>query len=479
MARDFIINGLSSLTLICLSLHSNQSRIGSLVASVGSCYFAIELLRVSSKKSHGYEVENIFKNAEIAKYELLAQKELLELVPCNEVTDIMAKNLPVSNEEINKYDWEQITEENSLLIGGEPGSAKTSVTAGFIVPKISQKYDSEIIVLDSHETKNRWGEMGYERVISDYEEIYEFLEWLDKEREIRRKSTEKKHLIICVFDEINDVWSYLERSDRQSKTKRLVNAQLILQNLLNCRKFDIQIIGMMQSHLCEDIGLSGGVRRQAMIILLNGAARTEAYRNKNQFTKEEYTYLTDKDRPYIALVTGYQSIQVAEHPTHGNYKKFSKKGNKPEVVLPIKQRDKLVTVNNENIEDFKNNIIITDRGRFDLNKYSEEEVRKDTSDTPEEEDTHTIAKSLDSIFNKEDSLISLEEIIPDNWKPYPPKTRHLSSDVRGLLVQLIKNQIPKEKSINAVFGCKKSGKSQSWKAASYWYEEIKQSIGDK
>ena len=252
-----------------------------------------------------------------------------------------------------------------------------------------------------------------------------------------------------------------------------------MQNLLNCRKFDIQIIGMMQSHLCEDIGLSGGVRRQAMIVLLNGAARTEAYRNKNQFTKEEYTYLTNKDRPYIALVTGYQSIQVAEHSTHGNYKKFSKKGNKPEVVLPIKQRDKLVTVNNENIEDFKNNIIITDRGRFDLNKYSEEEVRKDTSDTPEEEDTHTIAKSLDSIFNKEDSLISLEEIIPDNWKPYPPKTRHLSSDVRGLLVQLIKNQIPKEKSINTVFGCKKSGKSQSWKAASYWYEEIKQSIGDK
>lgn len=56
--------------------------------------------------------------------------------------------------------------------------------------------------------------MGYERVISDYEEIYEFLEWLDKEREIRRKFIDKKYLIICVFDEINDVWSYLERSDK-------------------------------------------------------------------------------------------------------------------------------------------------------------------------------------------------------------------------------------------------------------------------
>ena len=479
MARDFIINGLSSLTLICLSLHSNQSRIGSLVASVGSCYFAIELLRISSKKSHDYEVENIFKNAEIAKYELLAQRELLELVPCNEVTDVTAKNLPVSNEEINKYDWEQITEENSLLIGGEPGSAKTSVTAGFIVPKISQKYDSEIIVLDPHSTKNRWNEIGYERVISDYEDIYEFLEWLDKEREIRRKSTDKKHLIICVFDEINDVWSYLERSDKQNKTKRLVNAQLILQNLLNCRKFDIQIIGMMQSHLCEDIGLSGSVRRQAMVILLNGAARAEAYRNKNQFTKKEYTYLTDKERPYIALVTGYQSIQIAKHPTHGNYKVFSKKGNKPEIVLPIKQRDKLVTINNENIEDFKNNIIITDRGRFDLNKYSDTEVTDKESVTDNESNNQSDVTRLESLYNKDDRLLLLDEIVPDNWVCCTPKTDNLTPEVTGLIVQLIQNKISKEKTINAVFGCCKNSKSKSWKAASYWYEEIKQSIGNK
>ena len=479
MARSFIINGLSSLTLICLSLHSNQSRIGSLVASVGSCYFAIELLRISSKKYHDYEVENIFKNAEIAKYELLAQRELLELVPCNEVTDVTAKNLPVSNEEINKYDWEQITEENSLLIGGEPGSAKTSVTAGFIVPKISQKYDSEIIVLDSHSTKNRWNEMGYERVISDYEDIYEFLEWLDKEREIRRKSTDKKHLIICVFDEINDVWSYLERSDKQNKTKRLVNAQLILQNLLNCRKFDIQIIGMMQSHLCEDIGLSGSVRRQAMVILLNGAARAEAYRNKNQFTKEEYTYLTDKERPYIALVTGYQSIQVATHPTHGNYKVFSKKGNKPEIVLSIKQRDKLVTTNNENTEDFKNNIIITDRGRFDLNKYSDTEVTDKESVTDNESNNQSDVTRLESLYNKDDRLLLLDEIVPDNWVCCTPKTDNLTPEVTGLIVQLIQNKISKEKTINAVFGCCKNSKSKSWKAASYWYEEIKQSIGNK
>ena len=52
--------------------------------------------------------------------------------------------------------WNQIIEENCLLIGGEPGSAKTSLAAGFIVPKISQAYESEVIVLDSHAKKNNW-----------------------------------------------------------------------------------------------------------------------------------------------------------------------------------------------------------------------------------------------------------------------------------------------------------------------------------
>ena len=45
-----------------------------------------------------------------------------------------------------------------------------------------------------------------------------------------------------------------------------------------------------------------------------------------------------------------------------------------------------------------------------------------------------------------------------------------------MIVNLININCPKEETIKLVFGCSESGKSKSWKAASYWYEEIKAQI---
>ena len=73
----------------------------------------------------------------------------------------------------------------------------------------------------------------------------------------------------------------------------------------------------------------------------------------------------------------------------------------------------------------------------------------------------------------------LEEIVPDNWVTFTPKTNNLTPEVTGLIVQLIQNKISKEKTINIIFECCKNSKSKTWKAASYWYEEIKQSTGNK
>ena len=47
-----------------------------------------------------------------------------------------------------------------------------------------------------------------------------------------------------------------------------------------------------------------------------------------------------------------------------------------------------------------------------------------------------------------------------------------------MLVSLININCPKEETIKLVFGCAKSGKSKSWKAASYWYEELKHKYDD-
>ncbi|NET30228.1 hypothetical protein [Okeania sp. SIO1I7] len=470
---------------LLIALHGKQSPTGAMAASLGGVILAQTAMNKASERFIDDEVNVILRNAEISKFELAAQAELAALLPEEaqaEIIDVQAtETIP---ENTDKYNWEQIVDENCLLIGGEPGSAKTSVAAGYIVPKISQAYSSEIIVLDSHAKKNDWQGMGYHRVINDYEQIYECLLWLDEERERRRNSEENHHLIICIFDEINDMWSYLERYDKQNKTKRLSNAQLILQTLLNCRKFDILIIGMMQSHLCEDIGLSGAIRRQAMILLLNGAAREEAGRNKKKLTHQQYNYLTDKKRPYCCLITGYQTMQIADHPTHGHYTTFAKKGKTPENVSKPKNWN-IVTIPfaknyisnvEQNNDSNGNNIIHTETGIFDLNKEGvrdedEGEDESETSPTP-----HPKAQELEDILSKGCSDLSPLALIPDNWSPVSPKVDSLGAEVRGVMVSLININTPKEETIKLVFGCSKSGKSKSWKAASYWYDEVKSQI---
>ncbi|MDT9341663.1 hypothetical protein VV11_020440 [Trichodesmium erythraeum 21-75] len=47
-----------------------------------------------------------------------------------------------------------------------------------------------------------------------------------------------------------------------------------------------------------------------------------------------------------------------------------------------------------------------------------------------------------------------------------------------MLVSLININCSKEETIKLVFGCSKSGKSKSWKVASYWYEELKHKYDD-
>ena len=471
MANNPLIYLLGSASFLFFALHAKQTNLGAIASSFGGAILAQTVMSRVSKRFPEDELE--------------AKEELLNLIP-NESEVVNVETKTISNTtiaSISKYDWNQIVEENCLLIGGEPGSAKTSVVAGFIVPKISHAYESEIIVLDSHAKKNNWQGMGYNRVVSDYEEIYECLLWLDEERERRRNSSDSNHLIICIFDEINDMWSYLERFDKQNRTKRLSNLQLILQTLLNCRKFDILIIGMMQSHLCEDIGLSGAIRRQAMIILLNGAAREEAVRNKKKLTNEEYSHLTNKNMPYCCLITGYQSVQIADHPTHGSYPIFAKKNKEPKNVNKPKIWE-IMSVpfaklsNNKysnKIENSKSNAITTKPEKFNSIEEgvsNEDEREEAVLLTPEENNAIT---QLEFILQKDPINLTPSTLMPNGWVHIDPIAGELSAEARGLLVELINIKCSKKEAIKLVFGTTK-GTSKKYKAASYWYEEIKGQI---
>lgn len=471
MANNPLIYLLGSASCLFFALHTKQTNLGAIASSFGGAILAQTVMSKVSKR--------------FPENKLKTKEKLLDLIP-NESEVVNAETQTISNttiSSISKYNWNQITDENCLLIGGEPGSAKTSVAAGFIVPKISHTYESEIIVLDSHAKKNDWQGMGYNRVVSDYEKIYECLLWLDEERERRRNSSDSSHLIICIFDEINDMWSYLERFDKQNRTKRLSNAQLILQTLLNCRKFDILIIGMMQSHLCEDIGLSGAIRRQAMILLLNGAAREEASRNKKKLTNKEYSYLTNKNMPYCCLITGYQSVQIADHPTHGSYPVFAKKGKEPKNVSKPKVWEiisvpfaKLSNDKYSNkIENLRSNIIITKAKKFNPNEEgvsNEDEREEAVLLTPED---NNVVAQLESILQKSPINLTPLTLIPNGWVHIDPIAGELSTEVRGLLVELINVKCSKKEAIKLVFGVTK-GTSKKYKAASYWYEEIKEQI---
>ena len=182
MVDNPLIYLLGSASLLLVALHSKQTNLGAIASSFGGIVLSQIIMKKASQLFPEDEIKVILKNAEISKFELAAKAELLELIPNeSEVVNVQTQTISDTTDtsSISKYDWNQIIEENCLLIGGEPGSAKTSLAAGFIVPKISQAYESEVIVLDSHAKKNNWENMGYQRVVSDYEQIYECLLWLD------------------------------------------------------------------------------------------------------------------------------------------------------------------------------------------------------------------------------------------------------------------------------------------------------------
>ncbi|NEP80143.1 MAG: hypothetical protein F6K39_19435, partial [Okeania sp. SIO3B3] len=411
---------LGASSCLLLALNSKQTSIGAMAASLGGAILAQTAMSKASERFIDDEINVILRNAEISKFELAAQVELMQLLPQEAQAEIIdVQTTETISESVEKYDWEQVVDGNSLLIAGEPGSAKTSVTAGYIVPRISNKYESEIIVLDSHAKKNNWAGMGYHRVLHDYERIYNCLVWLDEEKERRRTSSEEKHLLIIIFDEINDMWEYLEKTDEENKTKRLKNAQAILRTLLNCRKFNIKLIGMMQSHLCQDLKISGASRRQALMILLNGAARQFAYDNKKALSAQQYAYVSDENnRPYCCLITGYKRMTVAEHPTHGHHDTFAEKGKKPEnvsqpkdwgiVTIPFAlpknhiQHTQSSSIEPPENEDTSNNIIITEPGKFDLNKNEEIEADSEVPDSlapelPELDVTEAVTAAIQAI----------------------------------------------------------------------------------
>jgi hypothetical protein len=235
--------------------------------------------------------------------------------------------MPEEEPQLEFYNWTDLQyEANAIIVGGNPGSGKSTIVGGFLAPMLSRLSESEIIVCDPDSNSNRWHEYGYTRIVSDYAAIYQTLIAVATEKE-NRKTSGKKHQIILIMDELNDcqgAWrSMFNRAEYNQATEAI-------RTLGNARKYNITPIILMQSHNVEDIGLSRKYRNQFAVILACASARDEVM---NIWKQNDPRWQWVSSNPYPVVLVGSIPTQIAQHPTHSHHQQFRKVGNAPGNIL--------------------------------------------------------------------------------------------------------------------------------------------------
>jgi len=195
------------------------------------------------------------------------------------------------------------------------------------------------------------------------------------------------------------------------------------------RKVKLRLILLIQSDLVDDLGIKGksAIRKCFRFVRLGDFAKEHAKKInddtiKNWINKQKYPLLIGDD---IAVLP---------------------KKN----LLPLNQ--------NRNI--------------IDTNDSGDAVTNGSNSASSQSPNTDQLEKLL---HNNEGSMLpSLP--LPKNWVTADPKVSEIPDSVRGVIVAFIRENISKEQTINAVFGCKKNSISKAWRAASYWYDEVKSSL---
>lgn len=243
----------------------------------------------------------------------------------NHVLSMMPED--VTEPQLEFYCWDDLQyEANAIIVGGNPGSGKSTIVGGFIAPMISRLAESEVIVCDPDANSNRWLEYGYTRIVSDYGAIYQTLIAVATEKE-NRKTSGKKHQIILIMDELNDCQGAWRSMYNRAEYNQAIEA---IRTLGNARKYNITPIILMQSHNVEDIGLSRKYRNQFAVILACASARDEI---QNIWKQNDERWQWVKNNPYPVVLVGSIPTQIAQHPTHGHHKQFKKVGNAPSNIL--------------------------------------------------------------------------------------------------------------------------------------------------
>lgn len=304
--------------------------VGALASTIG-CFLSYPAMKRTERSTLRQDTsDQIFDIGEAAVIERYKQA----VFPTPRMPDLTINNhimgmLPENELEtqLEFYNWTDLQHEaNAIIVGGNPGSGKSTIVGGFIAPMISRLGESEIIVCDPDANSNRWGEYGYNRIVSDYAAIYQTLIAVATEKE-NRKSSGKKHQIILIMDELNDCQGAWKSMYKREEYNQAIEA---IRTLGNARKYNITPIILMQSHNVEDIGLSKKYRNQFAVILACASARDEV---QNIWKQQDERWQWVNKNPYPCVLVGSIPTQIAQHPTHGHHQQFKKVGNAPSNIL--------------------------------------------------------------------------------------------------------------------------------------------------
>lgn len=224
------------------------------------------------------------------------------------------------------YNWDDIEDEAvGVIVAGNSGAAKSSV-ACWLAGHLTRKNPAQVLALDPHESRNpSWKQLGIP-VIGDFAAIEEqvglMIELLDQ----RREQPENGDEIIVFADELGACLDRFKDSAKMERALKRLGSE--------GRKFGLTFIAINQSKNVADIGISGALRNNYVIVLLCAAAREHAEKKWKQ-SDPRRVYVNSV--AYPCVVTGAVPDKVAIHPTHAEYLKFKKKGNPPKNLIPIDQ----------------------------------------------------------------------------------------------------------------------------------------------
>ncbi len=448
---------------LLLALHSKQTNTGAMAASLGGAVLAQTAMAKASERFIDDEVNVILRNAEVAKYELIAQSELAALLPQEvqgQVVEVPAQTLPASttnNDSRLKNLAELLKLGKGIFLMAGTGCGKSSLVK-FFCGELGQI--ESLTVCDPHwDGKQDYGVKPY----FDYDDILDQLQLaideLDSRKELKRLGKDFDYKVY-VFDEWPSVLDYASLEGKEKLCKRA-----LIRLGSECRKYKMLSIFCSQSGNVEAVGLKGKGDFLSNFSCIRIGENAIKYAKRNSL-KDELKILSTQGYPCLV------NDDVYFHATHGHYPEF-KEGQPPANIKPFtvgkKEQKKY------DLEVTGNNIIHTDSGSFDLNKEGADE-----SDEGEDSDEvvptpHPEAQKLENIFTKGSSDLAPSALIPDGWVVADPLAPNLSAEVRGVLVELINIKCPKEEAVKLVFGASKGG-NKKYKAAGFWYEEVKAQI---